>query len=378
MNAALYALSAEQISSYLQLSGWQLVNQNDRCFVFEGYKDVDDSPFEIVLPVNERAPDYPIYVEHTVRILSALTEKSPATIVNEILLFEHDVIYVRVAGCESSISVDSAAIQVPRLKTLVAHSANSERYSKPYFERLSKDAKKMVEHFEFNCTVNGQVGYTIKSPVGKSKQFVSSSPQQLDLPINLPEKLPLQRRVVERIATGLFFAEDAVRLQNAQPLVEGYADGFNANMCDAVLKLSTQQAVPIQYRVKLSKKIAASEGMGKLRQFNIERRHHDLLKEASDKLKEYKQAFENIKGRVIGLSSLGDPLSDDVDSRWIVVQWDHRKARPRKLLINLGKHDYLKAHKAHVDWKTISVDGIVIKRRSGLQLADPQEFKILR
>ena len=378
MNAALYALQPDHISSYLQLNGWQLVNTNERCFVFEGYLDVDSNPFEIVLPINENAPDYPIYVEHTVRILSALTEKSPAAIASEILLFEHDVIHVKLPGCESSISVDLAAIQVPRLKTLVAHSANSERNAKPYFNRLSKDAKKMVEHFEFNCAVNGQVGYTIKSTVGQLQKFVSSRSQQLDLPMELPEKLPLQRRVMERIATGLFFAEDAVRLQDAQPLIEGYADGFNANMCDAVLKLSKEQAAPIHYSVKLSKKLAASAGMQKLQQFNIERRHHDFLKEASDKLKEYKQTFENIKGRVVGLSSLGDPQSDDVDSRWIVVQWNQRKGRPRKLLINLGKHDYLKAHQAHVDWKTISVDGIAIKRRSGWQLSDPQEFKILR
>ncbi len=46
----LYELPAEHISSYLQLSGWQLVNQNERCYVFEGFEDVDDNPFEIVLP----------------------------------------------------------------------------------------------------------------------------------------------------------------------------------------------------------------------------------------------------------------------------------------------------------------------------------------
>ena len=72
MNAALYALPTDHIKAFLLHAGWKIVNTNDRCFVFEGHADIDDKPFEIVLPINENAPDYPIYVEHTVRILSAL------------------------------------------------------------------------------------------------------------------------------------------------------------------------------------------------------------------------------------------------------------------------------------------------------------------
>ena len=85
MIAAVFELSTEQITSYLEHSGWQLVNQNERCYVFEGYRDVDDNPFEIVLPINESAPDYPVYVEHTVRILSALLDKSPDSVANELI-----------------------------------------------------------------------------------------------------------------------------------------------------------------------------------------------------------------------------------------------------------------------------------------------------
>ncbi len=85
MNASVYELSAKHITSYLEHSGWRLANRNERCYVFEGYKDVDDNPFEIVLPINESAPDFPVYVEHTVRILSALLDKSPDSVANELI-----------------------------------------------------------------------------------------------------------------------------------------------------------------------------------------------------------------------------------------------------------------------------------------------------
>lgn len=96
MNASVYELSAKHITSYLEHSGWRLVNRNERCYVFEGYKDVDGNPFEIVLPINESAPDYPVYVEHTVRILSALLDKSPDSVANDLVFFDRDLLTIDV------------------------------------------------------------------------------------------------------------------------------------------------------------------------------------------------------------------------------------------------------------------------------------------
>ncbi len=96
MNASVYELSAKHITSYLEHSGWRLVNRNERCYVFEGYKDVDDNPFEIVLPINESAPDFPVYVEHTVRILSALLDKSPTSVANDLVFFDRDLLTIDV------------------------------------------------------------------------------------------------------------------------------------------------------------------------------------------------------------------------------------------------------------------------------------------
>ena len=373
MNVAVYELSAEYISSYLQHSGWQLVNRNDRCYVFEGYEDVDDNPFEIVLPINDSAPDYPIYVEHTIRILSALTDKSPSSVANELVLFDRDLLTIDV----DSRSVDNAAMQMPPIKRLIGHSANMERSLKPYFNQYYLEARKMLKHFEIRHTHNGNVSYQIESQVGEKEAYQTVL---LDDVPNPGAKLPLERRVMERIATGLITVGTAARERDVQPLIEGYADGFNANMCSAILEISKHSPRPVQYSVSWSNKLPVSQGVRDAKNILIERPHIEYLKRACDKLKKRKPEFQRIEGRVIGLSSLDDPQSDDVDNneRSIVVLRTDRRGSGRKLWINLGKDDYITAHTAHIDWKTISVDGLAIERRSGWQLADPHEFKILR
>lgn len=373
MNAAVYKLPAEHISAYLQLSGWKLVNQNDRCYVFEGYEDVDDNPFEIVLPINDRAPDYPVYVEHAVRILSALTDKSPVTVADELVLFDRDLLVIEV----DSRSVDNAAMQMPPIKRLIGHSANMERSLKPYFNQYYLEARNMLRHFEISHKHNGRASYRVESQVGEIE------PYQQELFKDVPDpgdKLPLERRVMERIATGLITLEYATRSRNLLLLEEGYADGFNANMCNAVLEISQHSPIPVQYSVQWSRKLPVPQSVEVVNNIQIERSHIEYLKKARDKLRKRKPLFQRIEGRVIGLSSLDDPQSDDADNneRSIIVLRTDRRGSGRKLWINLGKDDYITAHKAHIDWKTISVDGLAIERRSGWQLADPHEFKILR
>lgn len=373
MNAALYALPTDHIKAYLLQAGWNIVNTNDRCFVFEGHADVNDNPFEIVLPINERAPDYPIYVEHTVRILSALADKSPAIIANELVNFNRDLLVID----SDARSVDYAAMQMPPIRRLIGHSANMERSLKPHFNQYYLEARNMLKHFEFNQIRNGSVSHRIESSVGEKEAY------QMKIPFEGPdpgEKLPLERRVMERIATGLAMVDMAARTHDLLPLIEGYADGFNANMCNAIVEISKHSPIPVQYSMYWSRKLPVSQGVNFVKGIQIEHSHIEFLKRARDQLKERKPVFYTIEGRVIGLSSLVDPQSDDVpnNERSIVVLRTDRAGLGRKLWMNLGKDDYITAHKAHLDWATISVEGIAIRRRAGYQLADPQDFKILR
>ena len=252
-----------------------------------------------------------------------------------------------------------------------------ERSLKPHFNQYYLEAKNMLKHFEFNQIRNGRVTHRIESLVGEKKAY------QMEIPFDGPdpgEKLPLERRVMERIATGLTMLDSAVRTEDLPVLIEGYADGFNANMCTAILEISKHSPIPVQYSVKWSIKLPVSHGLNVAQCIQIESSHIEYLKRARDKLKERKPEFHRIEGRVIGLSSRVDPKSDFADNneRSIVVLRTDRRGLGRMLWMNLGKDEYMSAHRAHMDWKTISVDGFAIKRRAGWQLAAPHNFRVLR
>ena len=268
-------------------------------------------------------------------------------------------------------------MQLPPIKRLIGHSANMERSLKPYFNQYYLEARTMLKHFEINQVINGTVSYRVESQVGEIEPYQKLLFRDREDPGKM---FPLQRRVMERIATGLIDLKNSARDRDPQALVVGYADGFNANMCNAILEISKHSPEPVQYSVNWSRKLPVTDAVSNVTSIKIERLHIECLKQACDKLRERKPEFQRIVGRVIGLSSSVDPQSDDVDKneRSIVVLRTDRKGSSRKLWINLGKDDYITAHRAHLDWATISVEGIAINRRAGWQLADPQEFKILR
>lgn len=364
----LHSLSPTQLGFYLTRNNWPLKNENDRWLVYRGDHFVD-----IVLAKDALAPDYHVYVDHMLKTLSSATGEAQEQIANDIFCFYRDTLTIE--GDTRSIAF--ADTQVPSIRRLIAHSANMERSLKPNFNQYYAEARKMLSHFEFTHEHNGNLRHLVDSQVGEKKAF------QLEIPFegqDPGEKLPLERRVMERIATGLFMLDYTARTQDWPSLVEGYADGFNANMCKAVLDISKYSPRPVKYSVSWSRKLPVSRGVNDVRNIQIEHSHIECLKRARDKLKEKKSEFHRIEGLVIGLSSLVDPQSDDAENneRSIVVLRTDRRGSGRKLRINLGKDDYITAHKAHIDWKTISVDGFAVKRRSGWQLADPQEFKIIR
>ena len=378
MNSALYALPTDHIKSYLLRSGWQLVNRNERCYVFEGYEDVDDNPFEIVLPVNDSAPDYPIYVEHTVRILSKLAEKSPEDISEEMLTFDRDILSVRVDHTldATSIPLEVAARQIAQLKQLIAYAASSDKSVRTHFPN-SSSGKDMVEHFTFAHTVPGSFGFRIESSVDDERNYQFAT-QQTRLFEDDPSEVivPRQRRVMERVFRGLLDAQTAFNQGDVAPLIDGYAEGFNANMCAALVRILARHSGPVEFSVRWSEKIAPSSDLGNLDRILIHAAHCKQLKEASQRLRKLETKIEVITGRVTRLSSPEPPLSDDGVERSILVDGKLRSGTRRKVRINLGKRDYVRAHEAHLAWSTVTVSGELQKVGNYWQLSEPRDFKI--
>ena len=364
----------DYFKGYLQLNDWELIRDSKRWCVFHGRKSVSGRPFEIALPKLIEEDDYRVYVQQALKILSSLTSTDADVLAKNIMRYASDLCDVRVRGeaDATSVPLDLAFKDIQRLRNIVRFGACSERNAMTYFSQALSIADKMLRHYQFGHTISGSFSYSVESPVEEADRF-HSKPKQLELPLILP----LQRRVMERIARGLIATEKSAKLQSAQPLIEGYGGGFNANMCDALLEMGNSRNEPLVFNITWSKKLEASDGVKRIAMIRFDQEHFRYLEIASTKLKTHTPELKAIKGVVVGLSSPDDPRSDDVKERFIILKWDRGRGRPRQVHVSLEKEDYITAHEAHLEWRTISVIGDLQKKGSIWQLADPQDFRIL-
>jgi hypothetical protein len=371
-------LQIENLISYLELTGWKPARtSNQRWLVLEGASDIDDEPLEIVLPQDSSAPDFKIYLANAINLLCAVTEERPENVVKKIRFFDRDVLSIRNLETDEqdSITLDLAAKQVSRLKQLVSYAASSEREPKPHFNFVLSIGRRMVERYRFGHTFPGSFGFTIEAPI-------VSKPVQLPL---LPEDMervvimPLERRVMERIVRGLLATQRATKERDLQKLVREYSSGFNANMCDAIVKMSKERAMPLEYTVLWSPKLGPSDDIEDPGVIRLSEISYQYLDDASRELRELEPEYVVIRGMVTDLSSKGDPLGSSDIPRSIAIKWTNRpdRERPVKVIISLEREDYVAAHEAHLKWRTVEVTGAIERVGTLWRLSDPQDFKVI-
>ena len=375
MTPTIYNIPLGNITTYLKGEGWHLVNDNERWFVFEGQGDANGDPFEIVLPKKTLSPEYPIYVQHTLDILSSLSDKSHDVIAEDINKVDLDVLSIRVDEDidATSIPTDKAAEQIAELDQLVIYAATSEKTKKQHYQKPTSRVREMVEHVRFGHTVSGSFGFRIEAKIIDERQTGQ-------LALSGLEPQPMARSVMERIVRGLVATETAVAEGNLRPLVEGYVTGFNSNMCKSIAKISSDSGRPVQYSIKWSRMLGVSKDLHGVTDITIQDRHIDYLKKASKQLALSEPLSEHttVVGSVIGFFSRDDPHSDTEEGRTVTIYASPRGEHDRQILVKLGKEAYLAAMKAHDAWQTISVTGILSKSKNRWELSEPNEFKVLR
>lgn len=378
-NTLLKRLSTEHLAAYLSMVGWQRVESREAWYVFRGTEGGDGKPLEIVFPTNPHVSDINIYLSNAINFLSALTGLSPETVVRKVQFYDRDVLLIRIeeTGEENSIPVNVASKQVPQLKTLVAYAASSEKDAKPAFNAVIGAGNTMTKHYRFGQTFSGSFGYTLESQViGSTSHYVVQRALFNEIPDEVI--LPLERRVMERIIRGLVTTEQAVNARTIQPLLTGYTNGFNANMCSAIVRLAEEKSSPIRYSVLWSEKVPPSEDIRGVDDIRIAEVGFNYLQQAADELRELKPEYSTITGRVIGLSSSDNPLSSKLAERSIIVKWFKPNGRPANVRIVLDRDNYVIAHQAHLNWNTIEVSGIIQNINGSWRLSDPQNLRILR
>jgi hypothetical protein len=321
---------------------------------------------------------YSTYSFNAIETLSAVSGESHETTSKRIKYLNVDVLLARdlETGEYNSITLKLAAKQIMELRELVAFSACSEGDARPYFLDKLSIANTMVEHYRFGHTFQGSFGFTIESPIIRTKLAY----QQQALMKEMAEPItvsPVERRVMERIVRGLMNTQEATRQQDLSVLVNGYSGGFNANMCRSIVKMAYEKK-PVEYSVLWSPRIEVSLDVDKAGAVRLNETSYEYLDYAYKELKTLKPQFELVRGRVTHLIAKEAPLGNvETDRSVVIKQSNVPRGRARNVIVNLSKEDYIVANDAHMQWRTVEVTGELQRAGQEWRLSQPRDFKVV-
>jgi hypothetical protein len=368
-NLPLDQLTLNNVISYLRSTGWRRVKyQDDRLIVFAKDEPGEEQPDLVTLPARESFRDYAIRIAEAVRRLADVEQTSSDTIIQRIQSVEQDVIYLRLSLPHATYlpSLEATSSFLQGWRNLVTYGACMEREQRRYFERPFQIGREQAEHFQFAHTFQGSFGFTIESSIADVQQ----------LPLwHGHQRLPLPRRVLERITRGLLFAKQAEEARNANVISQNFTTGFNANMCRAVVEmLQEMQNIQIAYAVRWSAHLQPSSDVAEVAPILFDRETSSYLKEAGDYLEQTANAdLENertVEGPITNLSS------EDRAARVVTISAEGFG----KVSFSLDAKDYAAACDAHRDGHTVSVQGRLRRRgkRGPLTVQGPHHFHVNR
>jgi hypothetical protein len=177
----------------------------------------------------------------------------------------------------------------------------------------------------------------------------------------------------------LLATQQATAERDLAKLVRGYENGLNANMCEAIVRMSREKTLPLEYSVLWSPKLEPSDDIDDPGTIRLSEASYQYLEDAARELKELEPEYAVIRGLVTDLSSRGDPHGPSDIPRSVAIMWTNRpeRGRPVKVVVSLEREDYLTAIEAHEKWRTVEVTGIIQRVGNLWRLSDPRDFKVV-
>lgn len=230
----------------------------------------------------------------------------------------------------------------------------------------------MVAHYRFGQTSAESFSFTLESRI-------TEQPHQgngLFSPDMARVHVPLERRVLERIVRGLVLAHSVSQERNANILVFGYKEGFNANMCEAIVGMSPDKKLPLEYTVAWSPTLEPSDDVKEVGTIQLDETSYRLLEEAARRLREVEPEQTTIQGRVTDLSVSDNPFDTNAE-RTVIVKWINKSGRSVNVTVSLDERDYAMALDAHKKWMLVEVSGLIQKKGTAWQLLNPSNFRVI-
>ncbi len=222
--------------------------KNRRWSIWHGPLDADGRPFELVLPIQGSAEERRAYLIKAIELLAALREETRERLIQRIINYDRDVLFVRNldTDIEGTLPLDQAVHQVVGLQRVLLYAASAEHQPRPYTSDPPRVAEDLVHRCSFGHTLPGSFVFTVSTPRlpterqavqlelfpgGEDDESVQALARQLSR--------PFERRVSEQIARGLLLSRQA-RTSDYTALLDGYGEGFNANMCSAMVEVAAK------------------------------------------------------------------------------------------------------------------------------------------
>jgi hypothetical protein len=370
------------LKSYLRSNGWQEQGRSENYTLFTNH--LTDGKLELIVAQSENIRGWEKSVALSIQILSEYFGNSIDDIISKIicLSIKYDVFRSRIADTNvrhDTIDMETAVEYVSGLKSLMTSAAAAEIKKEQLVRRSPPQAAEYGRKCRFGHTFKGSFGFMVESPI------IIAPPEEALIPSDEDDSspvvaLPFERRVVERIATGMTHLQQAVSEQNTSAVVNGFENGLNANMLDDLLSLHdaakySRLTFDFQWSPDLPElKIAPDFD------FDFGSEKIEIVESASRELKRTKKPErEIVAGYVTDLHTDFDLKAPNIfhDDRKIIVKISYQGYTQRRLHISLNETDYSSALTAHETGQLISVSGKMEKRGRYWYLIDPEGFKII-
>ena len=377
-----YNVTAPETARFLYLNGWLIKEQNNpNLLQYKSPKElIDDegNPIYLVIPNGSGYEDEQKRINSVIHTLAALYRITPELMAYKLKNQGIDILNQRFISPTKNFGMPLEYMPyiMKYLRDLIYYSACSEASpDEKYFSGKRSIGKKFTEKCRFAQTFKGSFGIRIEMPM-PIKADTQNSP--------LFEEIPMERRIMKRIAKGIMYAKKGVSEGNLDIITDNYKTAFNANLCDAFAELTGMLSdFNIGYLMNWSSEYQIEQEFKKEECIIEASIYSQYFESAAKSLRSsYESRKMTISGKIIQLNAKTkendeNPETPILSKQSIVIDWKNENGEFRKIHVGLSKENYLKACDAHKNGQTVRVNGIPEKEGKTLILTQPTDFEIL-
>lgn len=230
-------LDPSRFSAYLRRTGW-VPAATSPAFMARYKKQFPNGDATLLVPITRDILDFKERSCDVVAAIAAVEGRSASDVLSQMSV-RSNILSSRLVSHDSkdgTLPLGSAVSIVQSLSSLLVYSLSSELYgAEKSFKRRRKEACSIVAESRFAQTSPGSFVFNILVPVAERKRSGQLSLFGDDVEIAKP---PVESRALARIFRGLSDVSNATRgVSDPNEIAANYAEGLNANMCDALIEL---------------------------------------------------------------------------------------------------------------------------------------------